>query len=429
MKADAQIYSDAAEARANLANTERPMVLVLADWYLPGYRAGGPIRSIAHCVAQLNDRFRFRILTLDRDLGDREPYPSIVPNQWIGNRTEIMYLRPGIGSYLRTLKLLWSMNEDTIVYLNSFFSRRSSMLPVWARWMGICRATKFIVAPRGEFSPGALGINPLRKRFYIAAARFLQLYKKVIWQASSEFEAHDIRAQFGAAEARRTTGDGRRQHAGNFKRRSAIVVAPDLLCTPPPIDSRKKPKCPGSLRIAFISRITLMKNLDFALRRLHAISGDVVFDIYGPIEDQKYWEECQQIIRRLPPNVRVCQFGEVPHEQVVRILLDHDLMFLPTRGENFGHIIFESLSAGCPVLLSDRTPWRALERDGVGWDIPLDDTKRFERVLQECIDMDELPFKQKSERAMIYALEKSVNPESVGAHQGLFERVFSEEEE
>ena len=38
-----------------------------------------------------------------------------------------------------------------------------------------------------------------------------------------------------------------------------------------------------------------------------------------------------------------------------------DVFLLPTGGENFGHAIFEALSCGVPVLISDQTPWRGLE--------------------------------------------------------------------
>ena len=36
-------------------------------------------------------------------------------------------------------------------------------------------------------------------------------------------------------------------------------------------------------------------------------------------------------------------------------------MFLPSKGENFGHIIMESLAASTPVIISDLTPWKDLE--------------------------------------------------------------------
>jgi len=55
-------------------------------------------------------------------------------------------------------------------------------------------------------------------------------------------------------------------------------------------------------------------------------------------------------------------------------LADYDAFIFPTLGENFGHVIIESLSAGCPVLCSDQTPWNDVFRAGGGSVIPqLDD--------------------------------------------------------
>jgi glycosyltransferase involved in cell wall biosynthesis len=103
----------------------------------------------------------------------------------------------------------------------------------------------------------------------------------------------------------------------------------------------------------------------------------VLFDIYGPAEDGEYWNCCRQLMKRLPANVSVKYWGGVPSDQVASIIDRHDLLFLPTRGENYGHVIAEALSVGTPVLLSDQTPWRNLQADGMGWDIPLADSAGF----------------------------------------------------
>jgi glycosyltransferase involved in cell wall biosynthesis len=39
---------------------------------------------------------------------------------------------------------------------------------------------------------------------------------------------------------------------------------------------------------------------------------------------------------------------------------------MPTLNENFGHSILESFCAGCPVIISDQTPWNGLQAIKVG---------------------------------------------------------------
>ena len=43
----------------------------------------------------------------------------------------------------------------------------------------------------------------------------------------------------------------------------------------------------------------------------------------------------------------------------------------------FGHAIFESLSCGRPVLISDQTPWQGLFAKQAGIDLPLSDIQQF----------------------------------------------------
>ncbi len=56
-------------------------ILVFIDWFLPGYKAGGPIRSVAHIVSQLSGNYKFFIVTRNTDYLESEPYKSIKSNQ------------------------------------------------------------------------------------------------------------------------------------------------------------------------------------------------------------------------------------------------------------------------------------------------------------------------------------------------------------
>jgi glycosyltransferase involved in cell wall biosynthesis len=62
---------------------------------------------------------------------------------------------------------------------------------------------------------------------------------------------------------------------------------------------------------------------------------------------------------------------------------------LPTQGENFGHAIFEALSAGKPVLISNQTPWRNLTPAKAGWDLSLQQPDHFVQALQQAIDFNQ----------------------------------------
>ena len=55
-------------------------ILILCDWFLPGYLAGGPIQSIATLTKQLGDAIDFKIITTDRDFKSKKPYENIAIN-------------------------------------------------------------------------------------------------------------------------------------------------------------------------------------------------------------------------------------------------------------------------------------------------------------------------------------------------------------
>ena len=57
---------------------------------------------------------------------------------------------------------------------------------------------------------------------------------------------------------------------------------------------------------------------------------------------------------------------------------------MPTLGENYGHAIFEAMTTGVPVMISDQTPWRNLEQMKVGWDIPLQMKDKFREAITQA---------------------------------------------
>ncbi len=375
-------------------------VLTLVPYFEPGYKAGGSITTIRNSVDHLRDKVTFKIVTSDKDLGDKEPYP-IPLNRWIPGVPERYYLSGRNGTKL--IRIMRETNFD-VLYLNSFFSFKYSILPVtWNKCFKV-HFKRTVLAPRGEFSEGALSMKPLKKKIFIALAKWFGIYSDMIWHASSVQEDDEIVKVFGP--------------------KAQVIVAPDFpssskLGEKPIVE--KMPKQRGSLRLVFISRICRMKNLKFAISTLRNVKGVVHFDIYGPIEDEPYWEECVNLIRELPDNIKVHYLGAVTPAKVKTILGSYDLFFLPTLGEGFGHAIFEALQAGCPVLISDRTPWGEVARSGGGMVISLGKPEDYALSLQRYVNMD---FEEHA-RASLCALEFSSNYinniELVSSHLSLFE--------
>ena len=161
-------------------------IVTLMGFYLPGYKAGGPVRSVANLVDALGGEFSFRILTCDRDLGDTLPYPGVVRNCWMPvGRAKVMYLSKGWGGLVRLIAQLCSLDASTVLYLKGFFAPRFSILAVVMVWSRLSRPRRVVLAPRGEFSPGALNLKQKRKYLYFKLSSLLGLYREIIWQAST----------------------------------------------------------------------------------------------------------------------------------------------------------------------------------------------------------------------------------------------------
>ncbi len=330
----------------------RPTVLVLLGCFREEHEATGPNQSMLGMARLLGHRFRFRVLA-------EEPAPALSGWTKVGG-VEQRALRQGrLGA--RGLRAALRATPHDILVMNSIFCRQLTIPALLMRRLGLVPRKPALLAPRGEFSPGALALKPGRKRFYLKVLRRLRLLDGVAIQATTDDEAAMIRQAFPAAE---------------------IVLGPNVRTLAPlPPHAAGDPSAP--LRIAFLSRIDRKKNLDFALRCLARSGIQADFSIYGPVTHDDYWVECQRLIAGMPDTVRVTYHGAVGQQAVPEELARHDLFFLPTRGENYGHAIVDALAAGLPVLLSDQVPWRGLAEAGAGWALPLDDEAGFVAALRE----------------------------------------------
>ncbi len=338
-------------------------------YYLPGYRSGGPIRTLTNLVERLGEEFRFKIVASDRDVFDKFPYGEVKTDTWnrVG-KADVFYCSPRNQTLGALLRLINHTPHD-VIYLHSFFGWDFMIKPLILRKFNLIAKKPTVLDPHGEFSEGALRLKGWLKKPYAQVARFLGLYDEIIWQATSEYEVADMKRVLGRVAAR-------------------IVVAPDLLpeLRTDEVFNRAVGKS-APLKILFLSRVSPKKNLDGALRIFREVNDRVDFSVVGPVDDERYWQNCQTLIRKLPRHVRVHYRGAVAPSLVSRVMAEHDLLFLPTHGENFGYVIAEALSVGTPVLISDLTPWRNLEEKGIGWDLPLDNPTAFAQEIDHCARM------------------------------------------
>ena len=321
----------------------KPRVLVIIGYYLPGFKSGGPIQSVASLVSRLSDEFQFAIVTRDRDAGDTVPYADVATDVWLKRTGAHVLYVPAKRWGAKTLWRLMRQTPHEVLYLNSFFSPSTALLPLVLNLLCYRNRVPVVLAPRGQFSQGALGLKRVKKKAFIAWSRWARIHSRVTWQATTPDEADLIVQTIGCTRAR-------------------IVVAPNMSSSgqtrPSGVAPRAQVRSPGPLRLIFLSRISPMKNLEFLLRVLALVETPVSLRIHGPVSDPSYWTTCAELMGRLPRHVNVDVGQALTHDRVGDAFAEHDLFVFPTLGENFGHAIAESLAAGTPVLVSNHTPWR-----------------------------------------------------------------------
>jgi glycosyltransferase involved in cell wall biosynthesis len=349
-------------------------ILVMADWYEPGYKAGGPVRSCVNFVRQMRDNYDLYVFTSDRDLGSPVPYAGIKADDWrrMEDGVYIYYCSPEKLTWTN-ISRQWIIVQPDFVYLNSMFSPKFTIYPLLIKRLNRSPGV-IVLAPRGMLRASAVQFKPVKKKIFLHGFRWLGLHRKLRFHASDETEWRDVHRYFGT--------------------RANTSTIPNFPGISPgkgdvPASGAALQKKSGELSMIFIGRIHPIKNLDYLLQLLKEARSQVRLTIVGSMEDGSFWKKCSEIIEGLPANIAVEYLHEKPNHELPDIMARHHIFTLPTKGENFGHAIFEALTLGKPVLISDQTPWRKLEAAKAGWDLPLDEPALFLRAIEQAAGFDQ----------------------------------------
>jgi glycosyltransferase involved in cell wall biosynthesis len=386
----------------------KPNVTIFTTSYPPAFLAGGPARSVHALVEALASDFSFFIVTSAFDGPNAiSPMPSVMADRWhVRGHAQVWYDSQARTSARTTVQLLRE-TKPQVIYLNSLFSYRFTVLPLLiARLM--FRDSVVSLAPRGELSIGALSLKSLKKRIFIKLLRFLRVHKQLVWHASTDLEKSDIEREFSAKIKSYTATNLR----GNLFDHRAI-----------PRRIAREPDDFTGLSLIFFSRITPMKNLKTAIEGISLVAGNIRLSIAGPIEDAAYWDECTETIRKISNPDRIRYIGAIPADDVIAFLSNFDLLVLPTRGENFGHVVLESLAAGTPVIVGTNTPWQQVEKEGAGWLCEAASPQSVAALIERFLSLSQTGREQMRKAAYDLALSIANDPQHVHDNRQAFREL------
>jgi glycosyltransferase involved in cell wall biosynthesis len=349
---------------------------VVSQYYEPAFAGGTAVdaRGAVAAAAAVADTW---VLAGDRER-DGMVCTAATPDRWVDHPSpldqgtaSVRYLDLGPLPLRAVRRAVVEVDPDVVV-LFSMWAPGSMATLVLRRLRALGRRRpRVVVAPAGELAPGALAKERRKKEIVGRVGGLLRLWKGVTWRATDDDERHEIEARFPGA---------------------AVMAAP-LLPAPPLVTPARAPaRASGPVRLVSVATVASNKGLHHLLDRLADAARcgiQVVLRSFGSEVDPDYLRRCREKAAALPPGATASINGRADRATVAAELAAADAFALATAGENYGVAILEALDAGCPVLISDRTPWRGLAADGCGWDLPLDEPEPWIDALRELAGADD----------------------------------------
>jgi len=387
----------------------RKKILIITPWYLPGTKAGGPVRSVFGLVETLKNDSEVIIFTPAYDIMTGEKYGKEKNGWYVAEENVRIFYHPKNFSVFKLFRLINEIKPDAL-YCNNIWSLYYTWLPV----LHIKRKfplTRCVISTRGMLDPNSMRIKSLKKRIFLFALRCFGLQSGCFFHATHEGEKQNIMQWFSGCN---------------------VKVIPNISVPDNSTDWIIKQK--GELNMFYLSRIVPIKNLEFAIDVLLHYSTEknhskIIFDVYGYEEDLEYAKRCRKkIFTNKTANIRFLEHinsgqqteeifeingkvtirfkGPLKMDEVNNCIKKYHIFFLPTLNENFGHSIVESMQGGCPVLISRNTPWKNLASVKAGYDLELNNTEEFIDKIWKFAMMEDKEFREWREGARNYIQQR-----------------------
>ncbi len=306
--------------------------------YLWAFAAAGLKVGLVPRIAALNDRY------VHQDVPNI-PGVDLLVARCIGSR------RVGYSPMLRR------MLDRQVAGVEVVHSHGLRMLPSYeARRYAVRRGVPLVVSPHGQLDPWILAGGSMRKRVIGWLFEDKNLQTAACIHTTSRSEASHVRAY----------------HLNNPI--SVVPIGLDVSAYTTTADDATIihcwPRLAGKKRLLFLSTIYPKKGLlrlAEAWCRMYKDWPDWHLVVTG-VDISRDQDMAKAMIADHGADGHVTFTGPVTDHPVKRQLLACcDLYVLPTDGENFGIGVAEALASGLPVVTSNTTPWRDLQRSECGW--------------------------------------------------------------
>jgi glycosyltransferase involved in cell wall biosynthesis len=269
---------------------------------------------------------------------------------------------------------------------------------------GAARGAKLVLSPRGMMSPWAWHHHRLRKQFANTFIHPGALAEAAGWHATSVEEADDIR-RLGFTQPVCVAPNGVRLPATE-----RLMAARAAWRERFPVIAQR----PVAL---FYSRFHRKKRLRELFHLWLAAPRDDWLLLIAGVPEEYSVAEIQGWITaaKAEDRVAVADGTGLPAPYAVA-----SLFLLPSHSENFALVIAEAMAAGVPALVTDTTPWSALNIDHRGWCVPW---AQFHRTLQLAMAEGPARLAERGLRARAWVLREYSWEKSAGELTAFYRRL------
>lgn len=361
--------------------SEKKRVAIFLGGYLPAKKYGGPVTSVSNLVEQIGDQLEFYIISNDHEFGDHDRLPNI-KNGWNSvGKAQVLYISEKEYTTHIFSVILQDINAD-VIYLSSVFYYRMNFAAIKA-----AKKNKIpvILAPRGEICEGAMEIGRIKKELFISLIKITKVFKDIYFHVTSDEEESAVIQYFNPDDDK-------------------IIKLPNMPCSLK--KGKKIHKEKGCLSIVYLSRIVEKKNLLYAIQRVKECNQKISMDIYGPLEDENYWEKCKEEFEDKQENINIQYLGAIDPGDARNIFSNYHAFLFPTLSENYGHVIVEAITTSCPIIISKgTTPWDDINNQG-GFVIDLQNIEPWAKAIDRIAEMDGKEYDLLREKTYDYAKRK-----------------------
>lgn len=300
-------------------------------------RQGAGVTSVVESLsaAQLKLGVSVRVFGLDssewRDTDHKD---------WQGAQTSAALVHgPASFGYAPEMAQQLKKWKPDVVHLHGMW-----MYPSLAvlHWHAACKKP-FVISTHGMLSHVGLSYSKSKKRAVRLLYQDKAFHRAACLHATSLSEVHEIE---------------------DFGLRSPISLIPNGISR---LDRTSLLCSSKTYRVLSLGRIHHKKGLDRLIAAWEKLPNDLrhwQLDIVGP-EEGNYGEILrQQIIQTDSKNISIR--GPVYGEDKIKLMAEADIFVLPTRNENFGLTVAESLMLEVPVISTRCAPWSGLENNRCG---------------------------------------------------------------